>query len=270
MTNMIESLLSRYWDWVQGQTSVRDLGGTYEITTPYLNRFNDFVQVYAKMIKPSRILVTDGGETMEEFGLSEYSNTTRRWTPIIQEILNGFSIKMNEQDRSLNTEGSIQDFPLATHNLIQAILAINDVGYMSGSGRSTIQSAFRKQVDHELASFDWEVKSNPKFQGGSGVPRKFHFMVKSEKIPTVIQCFGSIDKQRADAFVLSFLDVQKKQSDGQMKCSALIKDDDEESLETPLAIMRSFDIHAVVASSGISKGLQQIMASTLLTKRIEA
>lgn len=258
MIESFQSLQNRYWDWVRGQTLIQDLGGIYEITTPYLDRFNDCVQIYARMLEADKILITDGGETLEDLAPLGHSLSSDKWSHTFREILNGFNVSMDTKDRSLYAECSIEDFPVTVHNVIQTVLAVVDLGYMTTSVKTTKQGPFREKVKKEFASFDdWKVNYNPFFTGKSGVRRKFNFMVNNT---TVIQCFASITKQGADAFVLSWLDAG--QDNDQIKCSALIQDVQDQNITTPCAIMEHYDIKPVVASSGIRNGLLEIMESS--------
>ncbi|MXZ18650.1 MAG: DUF1828 domain-containing protein [Rhodothermaceae bacterium] len=257
MIDSFQSLQNRYWDWVRGQRLIQDLGGIYEITTPYLDRFNDCVQIYARMLEADKILITDGGGTLEDLALLGHSLSSDKWTDVIREILNGFNVSMDAKDRSLYAECSIEDFPVTAHNVIQTVLAIIDLGYMSTSLKVTRQAPFRNRVKREFAFFEnWEIADNPRFTGRSGVPRKFNFMVNNT---TVIQCFASITKQGSDAFVCSWLDADQESE--HIRCSALIQDVQGQSIDTPCAIMKYYDIKPVVASSGIRNGLLEIMES---------
>ena len=47
MTEEIQSLLDRYWGWLRDKTTIRQMHDWVEITTPYLDRHNDRLQIYA-------------------------------------------------------------------------------------------------------------------------------------------------------------------------------------------------------------------------------
>ena len=53
MIDEVQSLLDRYWIWLRERTTLREIGEWTEITTPYLDRHNDYIQIYARR--------TDGG-----------------------------------------------------------------------------------------------------------------------------------------------------------------------------------------------------------------
>ncbi|MEA2034873.1 MAG: hypothetical protein U9N40_05230 [Euryarchaeota archaeon] len=48
MINEIQSLLDEYTCWLKEKIQVRQVDGWVEITTPYLDRHNDYLQIYAQ------------------------------------------------------------------------------------------------------------------------------------------------------------------------------------------------------------------------------
>ncbi len=258
MTESFQALQNHYWDWVRGQTFIRDLGGVYEITTPYLDRFNDCIQIHAKMLGVGKVLISDAGETLEDMVLSGHSYASGRLAPAFQEIMNGFGVSLDHQNESLKVECSLEDFPVTAHNLIQAILAINDLGYVTTSERIPKQATFRKQVKKKFSSFEgWKVTDDPLFTGKSGVPRKFNFMVNDI---IVIQCFASISKQSVDAFIFAWLDAGA-QNNKQLRCSALIQPIEGQNTTNACNIMKYYEIAPVIASSDMQNDFAKIMAT---------
>ena len=56
----IEQLLSQYRAWLKDKTAVREINGAWvEITTPYLDRHNDALQIYAKREDTGYVLTDD-------------------------------------------------------------------------------------------------------------------------------------------------------------------------------------------------------------------
>ena len=57
----IDALIDNYFKWLKDNTSTRLINETWsEITTPYLDRHNDCLQIYAKKENNSIILTDDG------------------------------------------------------------------------------------------------------------------------------------------------------------------------------------------------------------------
>lgn len=42
----IQKMISRYMDWLRSETTFEKIGEYYEITTPYLDNANDYLQIY--------------------------------------------------------------------------------------------------------------------------------------------------------------------------------------------------------------------------------
>ena len=60
MIQDIQALLDRYWTWLRDRTSLREINDWIEITTPYLDRHNDCLQIYAKRTNGGFVLTDDG------------------------------------------------------------------------------------------------------------------------------------------------------------------------------------------------------------------
>ena len=48
MINEIQSLVDEYTRWLKEKTLIRRVDEWVEITTPYLDRHNDYLQIYAR------------------------------------------------------------------------------------------------------------------------------------------------------------------------------------------------------------------------------
>ena len=70
MIGEMQSLLDGYWKWLKDQTSLRAVDDWIEITTPYLDRHNDCIQIYARRSEHGYLLTDDGYvlEDLEQSG----------------------------------------------------------------------------------------------------------------------------------------------------------------------------------------------------------
>ena len=69
MIEEIRGLIDEYHAWLKDKTALRQVGQWIEITTPYLDRHNDYIQIYAKRSNGG-IILTDDGHTIEDLELS--------------------------------------------------------------------------------------------------------------------------------------------------------------------------------------------------------
>lgn len=73
-TATLQQRLEDYWSWLRDETELRavDDGDYVEIRTPFLDRHNDYLQIYARRV--SRMLsgweLTDHGYTLRDLEAS--------------------------------------------------------------------------------------------------------------------------------------------------------------------------------------------------------
>jgi len=124
----IKRLMDQYVAWLQSKTVLRQVDDWVEITTPYLDRHNDYLQIYARKQNGNYIL-TDDGYILDELGLSGCRLESPKRATLLQMTLNGFGVKL--KDGALMVMASKDDFPMRKHNLVQAMLAVNDLFYLA-------------------------------------------------------------------------------------------------------------------------------------------
>ena len=120
----IKNLQAMYGGWLAQKISVRVPErdrSVVEITTPFLDRRNDCIQIYAFVFSEGTFILSDHGYTLQDsVGMSGRAIDGEEITV----ILNGFGVKRNDDD-SLQITAEIEDFPMKQNNLIQAMIAID-------------------------------------------------------------------------------------------------------------------------------------------------
>ena len=136
MIDEVQSLLDGYWRWLRDQTSLREVHDCVEITTPYLDRHNDFLQIYAKRHDGGFIL-TDDGYTVADLEQSGCTIDILMRNDLLRTIVSGFGVQISEATKELEVRASAGNFALRKHNLVQAMLAVNDLFYLASSTEGT-------------------------------------------------------------------------------------------------------------------------------------
>ena len=127
VTADIEKLLSDYRAWLKDKTTLRELNSEWvEITTPYIDRHNDALQIYTRQ-QNGGYLLTDDSYTIHDLESSGCALNTGKRQDLLKMTLNGFGVKLNKE--ALEIHASAETFPLRKHNLIQAMLAVNDLHF---------------------------------------------------------------------------------------------------------------------------------------------
>jgi hypothetical protein len=122
------SLVNNYVEWLKQGISIESFEDACEITTPFLDRHNDHLQIYVKK-SGNGFLLTDDGYIINDLKLSGCELTTERRNQILQSVLNGYGVNLNGDELFL--KASAENFPQRKHNFIQAILSVNDLFVMS-------------------------------------------------------------------------------------------------------------------------------------------
>ncbi len=136
MIDEVQSLLDGYWRWLRDQTSLRELHDCVEITTPYLDRHNDFLQIYAKR-HDNGFILTDDGCTVADLEQSGCTIDNPMRNDLLRTIVRGFGVQVSDATKELEVRASARNFALQKHNLVQAMLAVNDLFYLTSSTEGT-------------------------------------------------------------------------------------------------------------------------------------
>lgn len=140
MIDEIRKLLDDYAAWLRDRTFLRDLKDVVEITTPYLDWHNDYIQIYAKRVN-GNFLLTDDGYTITDLEQSGCKLESRKRQHLLRMTLNGFGVQLH--DDALQVHASRDNFAGRKHNLAQSILAVNDLFYLAAP---TVASLFFEDV----------------------------------------------------------------------------------------------------------------------------
>ncbi len=240
MIGEIQSLLDQYWIWLRDRTSLREIGGWMEITTPYLDRHNDCLQIYAKRSSGGFVLTDDGYivDDLEQSGCKIDSGKRR---DLLKMTLNGFGVQMI--DKALEIRTSSDNFALRKHNLIQAMLAVSDLFYLVSP---VVTSLFYEDVVAWLDFSDIRYTPNVKFTGKSGYDHRFDFVIPKSKIKPerILRTINRPSRDTAQAVAFSWVDTKEVRSPG-CRAYALLNDTENPVSENVLAAMRSYDVHPI-------------------------
>ncbi len=243
MIDEIENLIDEYVNWLKDKTSFRQIDDWVEITTPYLDRHNDYLQIYAKQ-ENGRFLLTDDGYIITDLRQSGCNLNSKKRKNLLTMTLNGFGIQLDGQ--ALTTHASNNNFAFRKHNLIQAMLAVNDLFYLAVP---IVASVFLEDVTEWLDLHEIRYIANIKFTGASGYDHMFDFVIpKSKKEPErILKTINRPGRDTAESFVWAWVDTREIRPP---KSRAYVfLNDSERELSTPvLDAFYSYEIRPVLWS----------------------
>ena len=209
MIEEIEQLIDRYQNWLKDRTALKVVEDAVEITTPFLNRHNDYIQIYAKKDHDD-IILTDQGETLEDLEMSGINISVTNRRELLKMVVNGFGVTVDRNIISVTT--SLDKFPLAKHNLIQTILAVNDLFF---TARTSFTNVFFEDVRSWLDRREVRYILDTAFIGKSGYTHKFHFVIPRSKFASerFVQTINHPSKHAAESIAFSWMDTRDGRDD---------------------------------------------------------
>jgi hypothetical protein len=202
----IEKLISDYQLWLRDKTTICSVGEDWvEITTPYLDRHNDAIQIFARR-ENGGYLLTDDGYIIRDLESSGCNLTTDKRQQLLRTTLNGFGIRLRGD--ALEVYTSPEAFPRGKHNLVQSMLAVNDLFYLA---KPMVESLFFEDVETWLKANGVRMTARAKFTGATGYDHLFHFVIPSSggTPERVVQAINRPSKDMAQQFIHEYTDTQK-------------------------------------------------------------
>jgi hypothetical protein len=201
-------LVNEYVEWLRDNISVVDVDGICEVTTPFLDRHNDHLQIYIKE-EDGQYTISDDAYILTDLEMSGLEINTENRKAILNEILAGFGV--NKVDDELQVKAQRHNLAQRKHNLIQAMLAVNDMFVMA---RPYVASFFREDVEQFLHIHKVRFITMVSFMGRSGFTHTFDFAIPpSEKRPErIVKAINNPSRDNISSLIFSWNDTREVRS----------------------------------------------------------
>jgi len=235
--NDIRDQLNQYTTWLKDKTALRQVNDWVEITSPLVDRHNDHLQVYVKQENGSYIL-TDDGYTLGDLINTGCKLDTKTRQDLLRMTLAGFGVQREGDE--LIIRASTENFPQKKHNLLQAMLAVNDLFF---TATPIVTSLFVEDVAVWLDQKDIRYMPRVKLTGRSGFDYVFDFAIpKSKSRPErLIKAINRPSTDAAKSFILSWLDTREARPDDSTAV-AFLNDTEHEVSSSVLSAFSSYDV----------------------------
>jgi len=240
MITEIQQLLDQYITWLKDKTTLREVNDWVEITTPYLDRHNDCLQIYARR-ENSGYVLTDDGYILEDLQQSGCSLDSVKRKALLTMTLNGFGVRLEQG--CLEVGASTDNFAPRKHNLIQAMLAVNDLFYLASP---MVASLFYEDVVAWLDLHEIRYTPKVKFTGKSGYDYLFDFVIpKSRARPErILRTINRPNRDSAQSLILAWVDT-KDVRPPESQAYAFLNDAEHLPPASVLEALRSYTVHPI-------------------------
>jgi hypothetical protein len=235
-------LVESYVRWLTERIAVAEVEGACEITTPFVDRHNDHIQIYVERT-PTGLRLTDDGYILSDLracGVDVFSTARRQ--ELLETLTRGFGVRVEDQE--LVVDAIPDDFPRKKHNLVQAMLAVNDLFV---TARPTVVSLFKEDVEQFLRDREVRFTSSIKLPGRSGLDHHFDMVIPSSKAAPerLVDAVRRLDRPHASSLIFAWTDVRASRPQSAM---CVFLSDEEPVREDLLAALRSYEIDPILWS----------------------
>ena len=199
--------------------------------------------------------MTDDGYILDDLEQSGCKIDSPKRQALFKTTLNGFGIQMNE--KALEVHASADNFALRKHNLVQAMLAVNDLFYLASP---VVANIFYEDVVAWLDLSEIRYTPNVKFTGKSGYDHRFDFVIPKSRVQPerVVRAINRPSRDTAQAMAFSWIDTKEVRSPDS-RAYAILNDSDQQLSDNVLAAIRSYDVHPI-AWSGRDQAREELAA----------
>ncbi|MYJ86800.1 MAG: DUF1828 domain-containing protein [Rhodobacteraceae bacterium] len=237
----IEELLDNYCAWLKDRTKFRAFENYVEITTPYLDRHNDYLQIYARHDINGGFVLSDDGYILDDLELSGCKINSPKRQSMFHTILNGYGVKVNKS--ALIVKATPENFSLKKHSLVQAMLAVNDLYFLA---TPNVTGLFSMDVADWLDNSEIRYTPNVKFTGESGQIRSFDFVIPKSKMQPerILKVINRPKPNSAQTMVFSWIDI-KKACSPEARAFAILNDSQKTVSDNVLETLQIYNVSPI-------------------------
>jgi hypothetical protein len=198
-------LVEAYVEWLRQGFSVERVGETCELTTPFLDRHNDHLQIYA--LKQNGIIkLSDNGYILSDLRTAGLELMTPRRKSVLDSALRGFGVHL--EGNQLIIEASSRNLGQRLHSLVQAMLAVNDMFVMA---QPRVATFFWEDVRQFLDEHEVRYSPRVKLAGRSGYDHAIDFLIpRSTRAPErLIQAINAPNKNTIGGYLFALEDTRE-------------------------------------------------------------
>ncbi len=243
MTQQCSKLVDAYLKWLRKNITTSEVNGTCEITTPFLDRHNDHLQIYVRKENGS-LLLSDDSYVLNDLRLSGCTLETPRRKHLLNSILAGFGVTVDGDE--IITHAQFTDFPQKKHALLQAMLAVNDLFAVA---KPHVLSLFLEDVAQFLDAHAVRYTEGIQFTGKSGFIHKFDFAIPASKTAPerLLRAINQPGKDAATSAIFSWTDIKDLRK-AKARMYAVLNDSDRSVSTDVMEALRSYEIQPILWS----------------------
>lgn len=240
----IQAMIKEYTDWLYKGFSAVKIGEYYELTTPYLDRYNDHMQIYVKQDANGSYFLTDDGYiigNLKSSGVSIARSPKRK--EMLSRITRNFGVSVRGD--SLEIQATKSNYPQKKHMLLQAMMTIDDFFIAEPNA---VKNFFTEDVGLFLDSHDIFYSRDFSLVGktGSLYVYDYHLQRTKEKPERFCKAINRVNEGTRNLTLFNWVDTKEKRPDKSELI--LFLNDEREISDADLEAFQSYDVNYILWS----------------------
>lgn len=240
----IQNMIKEYTDWLYSGFVATKVGEYYEISTPYLDRYNDHMQIYVKQNSNGTFLLTDDGYILNNLKSSGVTITrSSKRKEILNRIVRNFGVTINND--CLEIQATRSTYPQKKHMLLQTMLSVDD---MFVAEPNTVKNFFTEDVGLFLDSNNIYYSKDFSLVGktGSLYVYDYHLQRTKNKPERFCKPLNRVSESSRNLTLFNWVDtMEKRQDKGQL---ILFLNDEKQISNADLEAFDSYDVNYILWS----------------------
>jgi len=204
----IQKMINDYAEWLEKEISTAVFGEYIELTTPYLDRFNDYMQIYVRQNVDGTITMTDDGYIIGNLlssGMSFKKGSNRQ--KMLDRIAMNYNVSIVGEE--IMTTATANDFPQKKHMMVQAMLAVDDLYIVSPEG---VKNLFLEDIETYFYANEIYFSKDFSLLGKTGALYTYDFHLQRTKDKSERFCKGinKLNISKRDLALFNWMDTQEK------------------------------------------------------------
>lgn len=239
--------INMYMSWLNEnieQHKIKD--DIFRITLPFMDRNNDFIDIYIIDNKNQSYTLTDDGATLNDLQISGFEIKGQKRNDIFHSVISSYGVSLSDNNE-LIINCSYNDLPLKKHMLAQCMIKVSDMFFLS---KNNVQSIFLEDVQLYLDNNNIRYMDNISIVGKSKLISHYDFGIakSNEASERFIKVINNFDINAARNIIFSWNDI-KEERHHDTQLYAFIYDTDKKISSDALDALREYDIKPALWSN---------------------
>ncbi len=205
-------IIGKYIEWIkENSLSDKIRKGVWRISTPFLDRHNDHLDIYAVDQGKDSYRLTDDGYILEDLKISGFELNTAKRKELFEVAIRRFGVEFDEKTNEIFTVSNIEELGKRKHNLVQAMISINDMFCLAQPMVTTI---FREDVKEYLHQKHVRFIEDIRIVGRSGYEHSIDFAIAADDVRSerLIKSINNLSKQSIKNLIFMFIDIEENRT----------------------------------------------------------